>query len=152
MARSFFTFLVFPNLLIPWSSSTVQSTERVKIFPQKVLPWKSLLRQYVWFRARQTKIDNIGHVRIEQNFVSLLSIDISFVQVCLDLYQERTFDVYRCLLFLHGKHHETVRNRGFSRQTRRKIPSPYISRQNVLNPYSFALLRKTIMIWTPERV
>ena len=57
-------------------------------------------------------VDNIGHVRIQQNFTSLLRIDISFVQVCLGLYQKRTFDVYRCLLFSHGKKHEVVRNRG----------------------------------------
>jgi hypothetical protein len=31
-------------------------------------------------------VDNIGHVRIQQNFTSLLRIDISFVHVCLDLY------------------------------------------------------------------
>ena len=31
-------------------------------------------------------VDNIGHVRIEQNFVSLLRINTSFVHVCLDLY------------------------------------------------------------------
>ena len=58
------------------------------------------------------KENNIGHVRIQQNFTSLLRIDISFVQVCLGLYQKRTFDVYRCLLFSHGKKHEIVRNRG----------------------------------------
>jgi len=32
------------------------------------------------------KENNIGHVRIQQNFTSLLRIDISFVHVCLDLY------------------------------------------------------------------
>ena len=31
-------------------------------------------------------VDNIGHVRIQQNFTSLLRINISFVHVCLDLY------------------------------------------------------------------
>ena len=57
-------------------------------------------------------VDNIGRVRIEQNFVSLLRINTSFVHVCLDLYQERVCDAYQCLLFLRGTNGGFVLNRG----------------------------------------
>ena len=44
-----------------------------------------------------------------------------------------------------------VRNRGFSPVKWRKTPNPHNFGQNNLNPHNFALLRKTIVIWTPER-
>ena len=35
--------------------------------------------------------------------------------------------------------------------SKRKTPNPHNFGQNNLNPHNFALLRKTIVIWTPER-